>query len=327
MRRVTQPTLSMAVSALMWGSVACRSGPSVPRVTVRSSGSVVAFWSSATIVAVGTVGSPHRVGAQQVARWGNTAVPAYPCEAQFHATALLKGEEGVDNRKLLWFSPFPTCGFGLKPDWAIRSAEQVWFLRTEGTWLRPTTDMGGNFLELYQHFAPMGNDSETLRRTLSQYLLNPAAIAESEERFIQRFYDLFRLSSDIAGEQWSLQVLGDLYQQASPAVRREICGFLAAARQCRNSDCPAGPLPPGIDPAASRARADRDQEAQRKSDLDESSEKQVKMFFNSGQPKELVQHELERLSCSFDPVIRQRAGKLLRKYFPESQLAPCISCR
>ena len=324
MRRVTQPTLSMAVSALMWGSVACRSGPSVPRVTVRSSGSVVAFWSSATIVAVGTVGSPHRVGAQQVARWGNTAVPAYPCEAQFHATALLKGEEGVDNRKLLWFSPFPTCGFGLKPDWAIRSAEQVWFLRTEGTWLRPTTDMGGNFLELYQHFAPMGNDSETLRRTLSQYLLNPAAIAESEERFIQRFYDLFRLSSDIAGEQWSLQVLGDLYQQASPAVRREICGFLAADDRCRLSDCPPGPVPPD---AASRARGDREQEALRKSYLEETSEELVKARLKSGQPKEWEQQALEHMSCNFDPVIRRRAGRLLRKYFPESKLAPCISCR
>src|ERR1035438_9487728 len=306
MRRVTQPKVSVAVLALMLGSVACRSGPPVPRVRPCPPGwGLASFWGPATIVAVGTVGSTHRVGPPQFVTLGNRSERVYPCEAQFHATALIKSEAGIENRKLLWFSLFPTCGFGLTPDWTIRSAEQVWFLRTEGAWLRPIVDIAWTFYELHQHFAPPENDSETLRRTLSRYLLNPAASAETEEQFIRSFDFLVRLSSGIAGEQWSLQVLGDLYQQASPAVRREICGFLAAARQCRNSDCPPGPLPPGIDPAASRARADRDQEAQRKSDLDESSEKQVKMFFNSGQPKELVQHELERLSCSFDPVDRK----------------------
>jgi hypothetical protein len=328
MRTLTLPTVSVVVLALVWNSAACQRGPSVPRVKQPGPpGSVAAFWPPATIVAIGTVRSPHRVGTPQLATYGNTSARVYPCEAQFHAAVLIKSEAGIDNRRLLWFSGFPTCSFGLKPEWEIRSAEQVWFLRTEGTWLRPVTDIGGTFLELYQHFEATGDDSETLRRTLSRYLLNPAAIAETEERFIQRFNELFRLSCEIAGEQWSLQVLGDLQRGASPEVREKICRFLAGADQCRHSDCPPGPLPPGIDPAAWSAQRDRDQEAHKKSDLHETSEERVKVYLKSGQPKEWEQRTLEGMSCNFDPVIRRRAGKLLRKYFPESHPAPCISCR
>ena len=323
MRKLTQSTASVAVLALLWSSVACQTGPPVPRVQ-QSTGPQPSLWSRATIVAVGTVDSPHRVGVPQLWTWGNTSGPAFPCQAQFHATALLKSEAGIDNRKVLWFSLFPTCGFGLKPGWAIRSVEQVWFLRSEGTWLRPVTDPGGTFVDLFQHFEAASNDSETVRQTLSRYLLNPAASAETEERFIQRFNELFRLSCEIAGEQWSLQVLGDLQRRASPKIRGETCRLLAGDYdQCRFSDCPPGSFYPGTD----GARGDQNQAAHKSNDLLESSEEHVKGRLKSGQPREWEQRQLEVLSCNFDPVIRQRAGKLLRKYFPESRPAPCISCR
>lgn len=325
MRGLTHPPASVAVLVLLWISVACQTGPPVPRVQLVPSGSELATaWSLATIVAVGTVGSPHRVGVPQLVTRGSTSGPVFPCEAQFHAAVLIKSEAGLGNRKLLWFSMFPTCGFGIKPDWTIRSAEQLWFLRTEDTWLRPVTDVSGTFLELYQHFeAPPNSDSETLRRTLSRYVLNPTAAAETEEQFVRRFNGLFDLSCKIAGEQWSRQVMGELRKVASPAVRTEICRLLAGYDQCHFSDCPPGFIYPGTD----GTRGDQDQAAHKKSNLVESSEELLKARLKSGQPKEWEQHELEILSCNFDPVIRQRAGKLLRKYFPESQLAPCISCR
>src|ERR1035438_5337324 len=160
-----------------------------------------------------------------------------------------------------------------------------------------------------------------MRRTVSRYLLNPAAIAETEQQFIQRFYELFQLSCEIAGEQWSLQVLGDLQRSSSPKLRGEICRFLSGSDQCRVSDCPPLSFPPG----ALAYGGGRDQDASKSGNLLESSEESVKAHLKSGQTKE-EQELLERLSCHFDAVIRQRARKLLRKYFPESQPAPCISC-
>src|ERR1039457_5895763 len=108
MRRSTPLPVSAVALALLWSSAACQRGPSVPRVQPGPPGSVARLWSLAAIVAVGAVGSPHRVGVPQLVTWGNTSGPAFPCEAQFHPVALIKSEAGIDNRKLLWFSGYPT---------------------------------------------------------------------------------------------------------------------------------------------------------------------------------------------------------------------------
>jgi hypothetical protein len=187
-----------------------------------------------------------------------------------------------------------------------------------------STGLGGTFLELFKPLGVPSSDPVLLRRALSRSVLDPSVAAKTDGEFIRHFSDLLELSIAISDEQWSLQVLGDLYKRVSPNVRAMICYKLASTYgQCRFSDCPTGLVLQGID----LAKADVEQAARGRRVLRETSEDHVKRYLASGKPRALEQGALEVLSCNFDPIIRRRAAALLHKYFPESQPPPCISCR
>ena len=325
MRTQTNPGVLGLALTLLCVSAACKTGPPIPSVQADPPASAASFWARATIVAVGTIGVPHQTGRPQIAKLWNTPTSVYPCEASFQPRVIVKGDAQtiVEHSQLLWFSVFRSCSFGLTPDWKTRSAEQIWFFRTEGPWLRPVFNPGATFIELFQRFEVAGTDSESRRHTLSRYLLDPTATSENELRFSQRFWDFYQLSTEVSGEQWTQQVLGDLQRRASATVKEMICLHLAGVDQCRYSACPAQASPAGtLSP-----RGDRDQAGYKSNALLESSEELVKSRLGSSETNAMELAQLLRLSCHFDPLIRGRATKLLNKYYPDSRAAPCVSCQ
>jgi hypothetical protein len=283
------------------------------------------LWWRASIVAVGTVGVGHQVGPTQVVNYEKESVTLYPCEAEFRSVAVIKGDARIDNQMFLWFSFFPECGFGIKPQQEIHSVEQVWFLRTQGALLRPIKDPSAQFLELFRAFHPADEDSGDLRRSFSRTLLTPPAVAQTDVRFIERFNDLFTLSCEVSVEAWCLRLLGDLHKRASPTVRKEICRYRAGIyNQCRFSDCPEGILFPGTD----GAEAERLQASRRASELRDTSEEKVQAALNSGDPsgKESTLRRLQILSCNIDPLVRERAREAARRFFPKAETPACLSC-
>lgn len=326
MGRSTRATFSMIAFALLFVTGACKGARFVPAVQPGPPGmQLIDLWSRASIVAVGSVGAGHQTGTTQIAKYQNESLTVYPCEAQFRPSALIKSDEEIGDRTLLWFSLFSTCGFGIKPDETLRSTEQVWFLRSEGAWLRPVIDPSAEFLELFQPFQPAAKDAGDLRRSLSRTLLDPQSVAQTERGFTQRFDNFFELSCELAGQALCLQMLSDLHERASPLIRGQICRFVALTYdQCRFSDCPQDPLSAeSEDPSAEQLRG-----ARRASELREVSEERINKALNSGNPsdRESILGRLQILSCNIDPRVRERAREATRRFFPKAEIPACLSC-
>lgn len=326
MRRPARAVVPVVALALLFGAVACKRASSIPVVRPGPRGlQLIDLWPRASIVAVGTLAGAHQAGPSQIASYNNESATVYPCEAEFRSSAVIKGNIALENPRLLWFSLFPTCGFGVTPKQLIRSVEQVWFLRSEGPWLRPVIDPSAEFVELFRAFQPVAEDSGDLRRSLSRTLLTPQSVAETDRRFIERFDNFFEMSCDLSGELWCFRVLGDLQKRASPAIRGEICRFLAATyKQCRFSDCPQDPLYPGTE----AVEDEQLQAARHASELREASEERINKALNSGNPSdgESILRRLQILSCNIDALVRKRAREATRRFFPKAAIPTCLSC-
>src|SRR5579863_1699251 len=95
------------------------------------------LWDRSSFVAAGSL---HEIGREGSSRnWGS--VPLYPCSGHFQIQRLIKGDEAMAGKKLLWYSHTEDCvttgPFGL--DDRDRS-QKIWFLREDGLWLRPIVD-------------------------------------------------------------------------------------------------------------------------------------------------------------------------------------------
>src|SRR6478672_6545803 len=75
------------------------------------------LWSRATVVAAGDLAHVERIGsAQQMNGQEKNAPVVYPCQADFLASIVIKGQGERAKRKLLWFSYFPSCIFEHRTD-------------------------------------------------------------------------------------------------------------------------------------------------------------------------------------------------------------------
>jgi hypothetical protein len=326
---LARPVLWAAATIAMFsGLVVCANKPSVPaRLALADNLRLIDLWSRAPFVVTGSIARVRRIGAPRLGKNGNSeSITVYPCEAEFLPSIVIKGQAQDANRKLLWFSYFPSCAFGHRPEETIGQVDRIWFLRVDGKWLRPVADNAAPFLGLFQRFSPDHDDSESLRRALVGQLLTPEAVAKTNRAFVERFDDLFGVACEITTEEICFQILTDRYNESAPDVRAEICRFLAGSfDQCPFSDCPRGILYPGL----TDHRAEDFQAQRRNNELRDASEERIKELLNSGKlaDREWTRRRLWILSCNFDPLIRRRAGELLRRFFPGAEIPTCVNCR
>ena len=311
--------VNLLVISLLVSLTSCRPFPISPRWQGRPH--LPYLWSESTVVAAGQLTSVRRIGRPigLVEPANNAPFTLYPCEGQFLPSAFLKG--GIDSTipKILLFSWFPKCSFGVGKDFDINPVERIWFLRQEGEWLRPIIDNDSAFFDLFEPFEASASVAETQAR-FARALLSPKIVAQDQAAFFRRLPEFYELSCQISGSDTCFANLRHMQQEAQPPLRAEICRWLASEYdQCRFPDCPASTLLTGID-MSNFAELDLLRKAHALSLTSEETDG------NRVNPYR-TPSELRRLACNYDPIIQKRARKSLKRYFPAEVLQACVPCK
>jgi len=193
-------------------------------------------WALAPIVAIGEVSNSASYGEQTVDHLPYPMAPRvhklYWCQADFHLTAVVKGELHAP-RKYLWASGMPGCDlYGHDPELATgRYRTRAWFLREEGMFLRPLFDYGAHhFVGLcakWEEGAPL-----PARRRLGAMLLTPEANCEPLDYYADY---LLGTAGDLACEVLSrAECFGrirSLARSENAALRAAACLYLKGQQQ------------------------------------------------------------------------------------------------
>lgn len=155
----------------------------------------------------------------------------YWCEGNFHVIAVIKGEIRGQNRRYLWGSGMPGCKLTYgSVEGFQRLKTQVWFLREEGDFLRPTFDGGTRgFIGLYARWDQLSN--LTPRQRLGTLLLTPEANSDTLDDYARYLSSVGDIACELLGKSECVQRLRSLAALGNPALREAACGYLAGQQQ------------------------------------------------------------------------------------------------
>ena len=182
---------------------------------------LVGEWDQAEAVVIGDIQKARPIGAQPSVHlsWPipEGAYTVYWCESEFHVAATIKGIAPPSSATFVWGAGVPGCslpsGSGGAP--AGKARFRVWFIRTEGDYLRPIADYGARyFLELGTRWTQGPDPGPRLARLiLSSNVSAP-------------FPEPARLACWILGQQECVPLIRARLAEADPDIRREGCEFL-----------------------------------------------------------------------------------------------------
>ena len=298
---------------------ACHSSPELPpRKTIDNGLRLSAVWVEASIVATGRLTGVKRIGGAQKASQHDGIATVYPCQGEFVPAVSIKGQP--QRGKLLWFSYFPNCTFEQQPGRTSHAVERLWFLRTDGPWLRPVADNTWTYLELFQPLLYVGASQADLRAALGKILLTPSAVSENTDGFLRSLPNLFDLACEVAGDRACYEALGALQERSPSELQGPVCAFLAGFfDECGYTDCAQVVSPFWAGPETHRSQPKRAA----------LSEEIVRRTVESGDNArvKLMLQQLHMLSCNRDSSVRETALAQLRQYFPDDASVPCVRCR
>jgi hypothetical protein len=191
-------------------------------------------WARAPIVAVGDVTNITSYGEQPVEGlpWpGSVGVHRlYWCEGDFQATATLKGELHAAVTKFLWAYPSPGCEIYTRDRNLIASRfeTRVWFLREEGSFLRPLFDGGGahrfvGFCAKWVDGAPL-----PVRQRVGMFLLTPSANCTTPEDYARYLWSVGDFACALLGKRECVQRMRALARSGNTPLRTAACEYLNA---------------------------------------------------------------------------------------------------
>jgi hypothetical protein len=190
--------------------------------------STYSLWQSSSIIAVGEVDHISEFGVQTVGRLpvAQDLRRLYWCQADFHAIALIKGGEGSLPTKYLWGSVNPGCRvfYGSRTGYYM-NLTRVWFLRAEGSFLRPQFDGSAFSFGLLPKWNNAGGSA---REKLGTLLLTPEANTES----LSEYADALWISADFAcvllGRERCVDRINRLAQLGDARLKDAACQYLKA---------------------------------------------------------------------------------------------------
>jgi hypothetical protein len=314
-------TLAALTITLLLATTACRRPAVLPPPVFVSGDRLDGAFKPSSLVATGRLTGIKGIG-------GPVQVPgalAYPCEALFWPSRFIKGRMKEFSARFLWYSFSSDCAMPPRIKHHKPAVESVWFLRRDKAWLRPLWDVACPRLELFQPIDGPDNEQDT-RRTLARMVLTPDAVSESSSEYIRSSLNYLELAEDLVGDQSRAELLSALQPRTPPEIRAEFCRYFAGSYdECSFADCPSGFLFSGL----TGDKAVSSQEVLTAGEMTLTSKEHVERNLRAANEIQRAGTlaELQRFSCSYKAMIRERARQLVRQYFPSAPQTVCVPCR
>jgi hypothetical protein len=188
-------------------------------------------WERASFVVVGQLRQIRPVGSVRPGKLPRIASPTirriYWCEGEFSSQQVIRGKLTLGVKRFLWGAIKPGCQLDQEASVsANESLTQVWFVREEGSYLRPVVDAGGPFFfTFHEKWTPQtaGADPE---RHFGQLLLSPRATGLTPEEYAQSFFKPAGLACWILGNADCMQRIRSLAAIDNRALHDAACKFL-----------------------------------------------------------------------------------------------------
>jgi hypothetical protein len=306
---------------LLLATSACRRSAVLPPPVFVSGDRLGYVVGPSSLVATGRLTEIKRIGGPVQA----PSILAYPCEALFWPSRFIKGRMTQRSARFLWYSFSSDCAMPPRIKHHKPAVESVWFLRRDKAWLRPLWDVACPRLELFQPIDGPDNEQDA-RRTLARMVLTPDAVSESNSEYVRSSLNYLELAEDLVGDQSRAELLNALQPRTPPEIRAEFCRYFAGSYdECSFADCPSGFLFSGL----TGDKAVSSQEARTAGELTLTAKAHFEANFGAADEVQRtgILAELQRFSCSYKGLIRERARQLVRQYFPSAPQAVCVPCR
>jgi hypothetical protein len=190
--------------------------------------STFSLWQSSPIIAVGEVDHMSEFGVQTVGRLpvAQDLHRLYWCQADFHAIAFIKGEEESLPTKYLWGSVNPGCRlfYGSRASYE-KNLTRVWFLRAEGSFLRPQSD--GAALS-YGLLARWDDAHGPARERFGTLLLTPDANTEDLGDYADVLWTDADFACALLGKERCVDRINRLAQLGNDRLKEAACQYLKA---------------------------------------------------------------------------------------------------
>jgi hypothetical protein len=209
----------------------CNAFRRVPEWSVGSGGFCGSF-EAATLIAIGRLSEIQRFATERIERppWPVQPVfkTVYWCSGRLRIHRVLKGQFSGSEGRLVWGTVRP-CETDLGHYGRLDGDTQVWFLRQEGRWLRPTVDLGGPYYVAFNapEQAFLGPDPIA---TIGRLLLKPEAIADSDAQFATVLSPLATNACCVLGVASCRTALTELLSHPDAAVRDAAATYIGTIR-------------------------------------------------------------------------------------------------
>jgi hypothetical protein len=197
------------------------------------------IWDQSPIILVGELGEVREVGVQILKKTPNASelpvTRVYWCQANLHVSHVVRGLGSSETRKWLymWGSIFPGCQLGHNAIAKSRNEVRVWFLRREGSLMRPLYDSGAYNYDALQ-VSEGGRAFQVTNERLGRMYLDPQSYANKKDDMRDTMFSIGHIACSLLGRPSCVQELNTL-RRKEPELNQIICKYLQVTY---NMSCP-----------------------------------------------------------------------------------------